>query len=102
MSTPLAIAIAARDLTRHELARRVDCSPVWIGQLVSGRARPSPALAERIAQEVDIPAGDLFAEADQDVVVSFVRRTTTASGVPEFLEDEVIAESVASILRGTG
>jgi hypothetical protein len=40
--------------------------------------------------------------APRPEVVDLVRRTTTASGVPERLEDDVVASRVATILRGDG
>ena len=98
MATPLSIALAARDRTQDDLAKAVDCSPAWIGELVRGRGRPSRELAARISDVLDVDADDLFGETT-GIVVEFVRRTTSASGVPARLEDVAVADTVARALR---
>ena len=82
------------------MARRTERSGAWIGEVVSGRRRPSEDLAQKIAEVLDVPAEDLFARPEPDVVVSFVRRTTAASSVPERVDDPAAAEEVGRVLRG--
>lgn len=100
MATPLSVTLAAKDLTRDELARRAKCSPAWMTELVNGRRRPSDALAQRIADVLDVDVDDLFDDDTDAVVIAFVKRTTTASGVPERLEDATTAEGITHLLRG--
>jgi transcriptional regulator with XRE-family HTH domain len=99
LATPVSVTLAAKYITRDELARRAECSPAWMTEIVAGRRRPSDALARRIADVLDIPVDDLFADDTAAVVVSFVRRTTAASGVPERLEDVEVADHVASAFK---
>jgi transcriptional regulator with XRE-family HTH domain len=96
--SPLTVTLAARGVTRDELAKRLGVSAVWIGHICRG-ARPSPELAERIAGELDVPdPADLFGDPAA-VVVSFVKRTTTDSGVPERVADADGAGRIADLLR---
>ncbi len=69
-------------------------------EIVSGRRRPSDALAKRIGAVLDVDPTELFAEDIDGVVISFVKRTTAASGVPEMLTDDATAGKVAQLLRG--
>jgi transcriptional regulator with XRE-family HTH domain len=101
MATPLSIALAAHDLTRDELARRAGCSSAWMTEVVGGRRRPSDDLARRIADVLGVDdVDDLFGENDEtEVIIRFVRRTTSQSGVPELLEDPAVAEQIGGVLR---
>lgn len=45
----------ALDLTQHELARRVGCSPSLIFKIESDERRPSRQIVELLAQHLDIP-----------------------------------------------
>jgi transcriptional regulator with XRE-family HTH domain len=45
----------ALDLTQEELAERVSCAVTTIRKLGGGTLRPSKQIAERLAEELDIP-----------------------------------------------
>ncbi len=96
---PIKALLALRDISQAQLARHLDCSIAWVGRLVNGRERPSPELARAISLYLDVPVEDLFADDPDDVIVQFVKRTTTSSNVPELLEDSTSAAAVATILR---
>lgn len=49
---------AQHDLTQEALAERVNCSPQTVRMLESGRRRPSPEMAERLAHILDIPVAE--------------------------------------------
>ena len=97
---PVKALLALRDIRQADLARAVGKSEHFIGRILNGREVPSADLAQAIAEYLDVPAEDLFTDDPDGVVISFVRRTTAASNVPELLTDDVTAERVAQLLRG--
>lgn len=97
---PIKAILVLRDLEIRELASHVGRSKAWIGRVVNGREVPSAELAQAIADYLDLPADQLFSDDPEGVVLSFVKRTTAASGVPERIEDDATAEGIAHLLRG--
>jgi len=96
---PAKALLALRDIPQSRVAADLNLSAHWVGRVLNGRERPSEDFARRLSKYLDVPAADLFSD-DDSIVVEFVRRTRTASGVPQTLEDPGAAEQVAHLLRG--
>jgi hypothetical protein len=69
-----------------------------MSRVLNGRENPSPILRAKVAELLELPADHLFADEDGEVVVRLVRRTTSASGVPEHLDDPAVIAQVARLL----
>jgi transcriptional regulator with XRE-family HTH domain len=99
---PAKALLAVRDITNAQIASDLGYSVHWVGRVLNGHVHPSDEFAGRLADYLNLPVADLFVDDPDDVVISFVRRTTTTSGVPEGLSDVATAEKVAAILKGGG
>lgn len=97
---PAKALLALRDRTVRDVARELDVSAHYLGRVLNGLVRPSQRLTERLAAILDVEPAELFCD-DGDVVVQLVRRTTTASGVPERVEDTGTAAQVAIALEAS-
>jgi len=60
--------MAERKLTQREVARMVGLSPPWLSQILHGRRRLKPSLAERLAEELKL------SERDRLKLLSLVER----------------------------
>lgn len=98
---PLKAVLAIRDIRSVDFAKQLGCSAHHVSQVANGRVRPSARFAARCSEFLGVPVEHLFVDDPDDVVLQFVRRTTSASGVPERLEDVTAVEHVAAILGGT-
>ncbi len=96
---PAKAVLALQDKRQSDLARAIGKSEHYVGRVLNGRERPSAEVAEAISGYLDVPVDDLFVDDDVDVVARFVQRTTSASGVPEHVEDQAAAEKIAQVLR---
>lgn len=59
MATPISERFEALGLTDAALAERFKCERSMVTKIKLGTARPSPELAQRIAEVTGIPVGDL-------------------------------------------
>jgi transcriptional regulator with XRE-family HTH domain len=97
---PAKAVLALRGLEQTRVADAVDVSARWLGLVLNGKQRPSDELASKLSRYLGVPVEDLFVDDPDAVIVRFVRRTTAASGVSEFVEDPVAVEQIAQHLHG--
>lgn len=62
MKLQLKDALANAGLKQAKLADKLGISPGYMSLLVNGERKPSPALLERMADELDITVGELYGE----------------------------------------
>lgn len=64
--------MAERDLNLRSLGRLVDVDPTHLSRVARGHKPVSPALASKVARELDLPE-DYFAEVREAAIVDAVR-----------------------------
>lgn len=94
----------ALDLTQAALAERVACAAETLRKIEAGRLRPSRLLAERLAQELGLPAEqrDAFVRLARGAAAPAVRPPPPAPLTPLIGRAALVAQAEAILLGGTG
>ena len=78
-----------RDLTQAELAHRVACATITVRRIEADSLRPSVEVAERLAQALRVPDGELSAFVRLARTASMVERQPTPLPTPQPAPEEV-------------
>lgn len=57
-----------KGLTQTDVAARMDCTPAYVSQILSGHRHPTLETVERVAKALRVDPEKLFSEKREDVV----------------------------------
>jgi transcriptional regulator with XRE-family HTH domain len=101
---PLKIELCKRGLTQRSFAPQVGVSVGTLGQVLNGRVAAWPALRRRIAEALDVPEAQLFAEPGVITITELQERARrlierrVEQGLPPYIEDPDVLADVAAAL----